>query len=218
VFAPDDPDQPPAVSVSGAMLGTESDTRDLLDELVARVRVDPTAATFEHASYRQTKSYLAEHGPGDDRPDGHPYNKSEFFREPLPAEAVTVLVHSISEDRIAGQSRELDFTPWAGAYNRVPAGATAFASRDERFLLLQVVVVEPDAPDAEREAARDWLARSWSSVHPWGTGRVYPNFPDPDLENWARAYYGTNLERLALIKARYDPDGFFRFHQSVPGA
>jgi FAD/FMN-containing dehydrogenase len=218
VFAPDDPDQPPAVSVSGAMLGTESDTRDLLDELVARVRVDPTAATFEHASYRQTKSYLAEHGPGDDRPDGHPYNKSEFFREPLPAEAVTVLVHSLSEDRIAGQSRELDFTPWAGAYNRVPAGATAFASRDERFLLLQVVVVEPDAPDAEREAARDWLARSWSSVHPWGTGRVYPNFPDPDLENWARAYYGTNLERLALIKARYDPDGFFRFHQSVPGA
>jgi FAD/FMN-containing dehydrogenase len=217
VFAPDDPDQPPAVSVSGVMLGTESDTRDLLDELVARAGVDPTAATFEHASYRQTKNYLAEHGPGDDRPDGHPYNKSEFFREPLPAEAVTVLVHNLSEDRIAGQSRELDFTPWAGAYNRVPAGATAFAHRDERFLLLQVVVVEPDAPDAQREAARDWLARSWASVHPWGTGRVYPNFPDPDLENWARAYYGTNLERLALIKARYDPDGFFQFHQSIPG-
>jgi FAD/FMN-containing dehydrogenase len=217
VFAPDDPDQPPAVSVSGAMRGTESDTRDLLDDFVARAGVEPTAATFEHASYRQTKRYLAEHGPGDDRPDGHPYNKSEFFREPLPAKAVTVLVHNLSEDRIAGQSRELDFTPWAGAYNRVPAGATAFAHRDERFLLLQVVVVEPDAPDAEREAARDWLARSWASVHPWGTGRVYPNFPDPDLENWARAYYGTNLGRLALIKAKYDPDGFFRFHQSIPG-
>ena len=57
---------------------------------------------------------------------------------------------------------------------------------DERFLLLRVVVVEPDAPAAEREAARDWLARSWSFVHPWGTGRVYPNFPDPDLEDWAR--------------------------------
>jgi hypothetical protein len=46
--------------------------------------VDPTAATFEYVSYRQSKRYLAEHGPGDDRPDGHPYNKSEFFREPLP--------------------------------------------------------------------------------------------------------------------------------------
>jgi FAD/FMN-containing dehydrogenase len=218
VFAPADPDQPPAVSVSGAMLGTESDTRELLDELVARAGVDPTAATFEHASYRQTKRYLAEHGPGDDRPEGHPYNKSEFFREPLPAEAITALVRNLTEGRTAGQSRELDFTPWAGAYNRVPAGATAFAHRDERFLLLQVVVVEPDAPDAQREAATDWVARSWASVHPWGTGCVYPNFPDPDLENWARAYYGTNLERLALIKAKYDPDGFFRFHQSIPAA
>lgn len=46
---------------------------------------------------------------------------------------------------------------------------------------------------------------------------MYPNFPDPDLEDWARAYHGTNLERLALIKAKYDPDGFFRFHQSIPG-
>ncbi len=216
VFAPDDPDQPPVVSVSGAMLGTASETRDLLDDFVTRAGVDPTEATFEHASYRQTKRYLAEHGAGDDRPDGHPYNKSEFFREPLPAEAVTALVRTLSEGRTAGQSRELDFTPWAGAYNRVPAGATAFAHRDERFLLLHVAVVEPDATAAEREAARDWLARSWSSVHPWGTGRVYPNFPDPDLEDWARAYHGTNLERLALIKAKYDPDGFFRFHQSVP--
>jgi FAD/FMN-containing dehydrogenase len=217
VFAPGDPGQPPAVSVSGAMVGTASETRDLLDELVARVGVDPTSGTFEHASYRQTKRYLAEHGPGDDQPDGHPYNKSEFFRGPLPTRAITALVHNLSEGRRAGQSRELDFTPWAGAYNRVPAGATAFAHRDERFLLLQVAVVEPDAPAAEREAAREWLARSWSSVHPWGTGRVYPNFPDPDLEDWARAYHGTNLERLALIKAKYDPDGFFRFHQSIPG-
>ena len=216
VFAPADPDQPPAVSVSGSMLGTASDTRDLLAELVARVGVDPTSATFEQASYRQTKRYLAEHGPGDDRPDGHPYNKSEFFREPLPAEAVPALVRTLSEGRRVGQSRELDFTPWAGAYNRTPTDATAFAHRDERFLLLQVAVVEPDAPAAEREAARDWLTRSWLSLHPWGTGRVYPNFPDPELEDWAHAYHGTNLERLALIKTKYDPDNFFHFHQSIP--
>jgi Berberine and berberine like len=127
------------------------------------------------------------------------------------------LISNLEERRVPGQSRELDFTPWAGAYNRVPAGATAFAHREERFLLLQVAVVEPDAPAAEREAARDWLARSWASVHPWGTGHVYPNFPDPELEDWARAYHGTNLERLVLLKARYDPDGFFCFYQSVPG-
>jgi hypothetical protein len=98
----------------------------------------------------------------------------------------------------------------------VPTGATAFAHREERFLLLHVAVVEPDAPATEREAARDWLARSWASVHPWGTGGVYPNFPDPDLGDWARAYHGTNLERLIFLKRKYYPEGFFRFHQSIP--
>jgi hypothetical protein len=115
-----------------------------------------------------------------------------------------------------GQSREVDFLPWGGAYNRVPADATAFAHRSERFLVQHLVEVGADAAAAERGAARDWLARSWALVHPWGSGGVYPNFPDPDLQDWARAYHGTNYERLRRVKAAYDPADFFRFHQSIP--
>ena len=70
-------------------------------------------------------------------------------------------------------------------------------------------------PQRGRPPGIGWRGRGRPCI-PWGTGRVYPNFPDPDLEDWARAYHGTNLERLARIKARYDPDGFFRFHQSIP--
>jgi hypothetical protein len=44
---------------------------------------------------------------------------------------------------------------------------------------------------------------------------VYQNFPDPDLEDWAHAYHGTNYDRLVRVKARYDPGGFFRFRQSL---
>jgi FAD/FMN-containing dehydrogenase len=213
--APSGPDEPPVVTVFGAMLGTESDTDELLDELVARVDTDPTSASFQHASYRETKRYLAEHGPGEDRPTGHQSNKSEFFQQPLPAEAIAALVDNLEQERVRGQSRELDFTPWAGAYNRVCTDASAFAHRDELFVLLQLVV-EPDATAAEREAARHWLARSWASVHLWGSGVVYPNWPDPDLEDWAHAYHGTNLERLVRVKRKYDPENFFRFDQSLP--
>jgi FAD/FMN-containing dehydrogenase len=45
---------------------------------------------------------------------------------------------------------------------------------------------------------------------------VYPNFPDLDLEDWGRAYYGANYDRLLRVKAKYDPGNFFRFRQSLP--
>ena len=67
-----------------------------------------------------------------------------------------------------------------------------------------------DAP-----AAREWLARSWEIVHPYGSGGAYPNFPDPDLEDPLAAYHGANLERLRQVKARYDPDGVFSFEGSL---
>ncbi|MGH3145467.1 MAG: FAD-binding oxidoreductase [Rubrobacter sp.] len=209
-----DVEKPPVVNVFGAMLGTESDAL----ELVARAGVDPDSASYTHASYRETKRYLVELGDtmADDQPQGHPFSRSEFFRRALPEEAIEGLVDDFAEGRLAGQSRELDFTPWGGAYNRVRADATAFAHRDELFLLQHTVVVAPDSSTAEREAARRWLGRSWAAVRPWGSGRVYPNFPDPDLTDWARAYHGTNYDRLVRVKERYDPDGFFCFQQSLP--
>jgi FAD/FMN-containing dehydrogenase len=229
VVAPSDPAQQPTVNVFGTMLGSESDTQDLLDGMAIRTGADPDSAFSEQMRYREAKRYLAELGDamagGNDRigeisaedpPEGHSYGKSEFFRRRLPTEAIETLVENFSEDRVPGQSRELDFTPWGGAYNRVSAEATAFAHRGERFLLHHSAAAGPGASAVERENARGWLARSWASVHPWGSGGAYPNFPDPELEGWERAYHGENLERLVRVKAKYDPDGFFRFHQSIP--
>jgi FAD/FMN-containing dehydrogenase len=203
--------QPPVVKVFGAMLGGEADTTALLEELVARTGADPSAMGCKQLSHREAKRYLTEAGPAEERPLAHAWSKSEFFARPLPTETVTALVDHLAGERAAGQSRELDFSPWAGAYNRVRADATAFVHRNARFLLKHAVAIEPDAPEAQRQAARQWLARSWAIVHPWGTGGVYPNFPDPDLDDPAGAYFGANRHRLARVKARYDPDSFFRF-------
>jgi FAD/FMN-containing dehydrogenase len=216
VTASADPAQPPALAVSGAMLAGEADTARLLDELVERAGAPPASRVLSRATYRETKRALAELGDPSDA--GHPYNRSEFFAGTLPAEAIAALVEHLARDRVAGQARELDFTPWGGAYNRVAEDATAFAHRSERFLIKHAVVVAPDASDAARGAARGWLDRSWGLVRPYGSRRVYPNFPDPDLDDAGRAYYGANHDRLTRIKARYDREDVFRGPQSIPPA
>ena len=212
---------PPLVELIGACGGNELDAVELLDRLVAGTGSDPTSASHRHMGYREAKRYLDELGTADIRPEsipseeparGHLFTKSEFFRRPLPSPTIAALVENLSAPFGHNESREVTFTPWGGAYNRVPEDATAFPHRNELFLIQHLLVIDPDA---KSEAAREWLTRSWAIVHPHGSGGVYPNFPDLDLEDWARAYHGGNYDRLLGVKATYDPTNFFRFEQSL---
>ena len=200
----------PVVHLFGSMLGSGTETAALLDEFVSVAAADPTSSERAHMRYGSMKSYLAERGPGDQEDeDGRPYMKSEFFREPLPAGAVEALVEHFVRRRRPGEARKLDFMPWGGAYNRVPPEATAFPHRDELFLLEHSVVVPAGLDAAATEAARAWLSDSWELVHPSGSGGVYANFPDTDLADEHRAYWGGNLERVRSVKERYDPERVF---------
>ncbi|MFD7159258.1 FAD-binding oxidoreductase [Kribbella sp. NPDC059898] len=125
------------------------------------------------------------------------HSRSEFVRAALPRAVI---------DELLGTGCELNFTPMGGAYNRVPVDATAFAHRDERFLLEHV--------GTDRDAVR----RSWSIAHPHASGHVYPNFPDPDVPDWHTAYHGPNYERLLSLKHTYDPTNTFTFPQALGGA
>jgi FAD binding domain/Berberine and berberine like len=200
----------PLVHLFGSMIGNETETVALLDEFVSLAGADPACSDRAHMRYGSLKNYLAERGPGDQEDeDGRPYMKSEFFREPLPAGAVEALVELFVRGRRPGEARKLDFMPWGGAYNRVPADATAFPHREELFLLEHSAVVPAGCDAAATRAARAWLSDSWELVHPSGSGGVYANFPDPDLPDERRAYWGVNLARVRRVKEKYDPEGVF---------
>jgi AraC-like DNA-binding protein len=76
--------------------------------------------------------------------------------------------------------------------SRMRPDATAFVHRGELFQLKHSVVIDAEAATREQEAAHGWVSRSWALLHPFASGRVFPNFADPELEDWASAYYGPN--------------------------
>ena len=99
---------------------------------------------------------------------------------------------------------------YGGAINAVPRSATAFVHRDVRFSV-QILSYAPIA------TARARVRRARALIAPYGNGAAYQNYPDLDLRDAPRAYWGTNLERLRRIKAAADPEGRFVTAQGVRG-
>ena len=129
------------------MLGSPPEAETLLAQLVERAGAEPAETALTHGSYRETKRHLSGEGGIE---DGHIYTRSEFFARPLPDTTTAALVEHVARGRVAGEARELDFSPWGGAYNRTPAGATAFPHRDARFLLKHAAVVDAHADPPPR--------------------------------------------------------------------
>ncbi len=208
----------PQAHLIGAFLSDDPGAADALihfERLAgAAVRNRQCAAAPINDVKAQLAEFGAEIGAGSSTAVDH--SASEFHREPLSASSSAALHQALTTDRIPGQARELAFTPMSGAYNRVPADATAFVQRGDKFLLEYTATSDPVQPAASRRAAYQWLSNVRELLDGHGTGRAYQNFPDPKLADPLRAYYGQNLPRLRDVKRHYDPDNFFCHKQSIP--
>lgn len=224
----DRPDVPPHVELFGAVLAGEAEARAQLDVPLREIGASPATEFVKEMSYADTCRYqagllvvsgsqLIEVDPtGRLVRQACRFTKSEFFERPLPREAVDAFVAAVVADHIPGQYRGIEIGPWLGAIADIAPDATAYAHRAQRMTIKESVLVAADAGGPAKRAARDWTRRCYDTVHPWGSGYVYPNFPDPELSNWQRAYHGDNFARLVAVKGRYDPDNVFHFAQSVP--
>jgi Berberine and berberine like len=195
-----EPGAPVEATLFGASTLEEGSTRELLREFIDLAGVAPTIELRTGLPYHQLKSTFAD---PRDAPERALRIRSEFFEHPMAQSTLTSLLTQLGEPRAMGR-RQIAFTAMGGAYNRVAEDATAFAHRSERFLLEHIA--EPGDP---------WVDASWATAHADASGRVYPNFPDPALDDWAAAYHATNYPRLAEVKNAYDPHRFFDFPQAI---
>jgi FAD/FMN-containing dehydrogenase len=101
-----------------------------------------------------------------------------------------------------------------GAMSRVGAEETAFGDRSSEWMLS----VDSTWHDPAADAANIAYTRAfWDAALPYSNGMTYFNFPGllEDGETAVRATYGANHDRLARIKAAYDPDNRFRLNQNI---
>jgi hypothetical protein len=101
------------------------------------------------------------------------------------------------------------------AMARVPAEATAFAHRSSRIMVNVAAFYE----GAEERAAREVWATDFAAALRQGDGGAYVGFLGDEGEVRVRdAYPESTWDRLAEIKARYDPTNLFRLNQNIPPA
>jgi FAD/FMN-containing dehydrogenase len=195
-----EPGAPVQATLFGASTLEEGSTRELLQEFIDRAAVAPTIELGAGLPFNHLKRTF---GDPRDVPERVVRMRSEFFSHAMAPRTLVSLLAQLGEPRTTGR-RELAFTVIGGAYNRVAEDATAFAHRSERFLL-----------EHSAEAGDPWVDRSWATAHADGSGRVYPNFPDPALDDWAVAYHAGNYPRLKAVKNAYDPHRLFDFPQAI---
>jgi hypothetical protein len=106
-----------------------------------------------------------------------------------------------------------------GAYSRVGEDETAFSGgRSPRYGVF-IVGVTPD-PDL-LAADRRWVRDFWDALRPHaiGTGDGYINGISDDVGDRVRQNYGpARYDRLARIKATYDPGNVFRHNANIKPA
>jgi FAD/FMN-containing dehydrogenase len=100
-----------------------------------------------------------------------------------------------------------------GAAARVDARDTAFPHRQEGYNFL--VLAQWMQPDDTRQCI-SWARETYEGMRPFFSSGRYVNYLDDDeVGDPVAAAYGPNYRRLQQIKAKYDPNNFFRMNQNI---
>ncbi|MCX3062475.1 FAD-binding oxidoreductase [Streptomyces beihaiensis] len=138
------------------------------------------------------------------------YWRGDFF-DRITDDAIDV--HVKYGSNVPSDLSTLHLYPVDGAAHRVGRDDTAFAYRDAVWSGI-FGGIDPDPANAE--TVKQWAVDYWEEAHPYSMGGAYVNFLGPDEgQDRVRTTYRDHYDRLARIKATYDPDNVFHATQNV---
>src|SRR4030095_3310147 len=135
------------------------------------------------------------------------YWKADFVNE-LSDEAIDL--HVKHGNLMPTPLSTMHLYPINGAASKVGKHDTPWNYRHSNWAEV-IVGIDPDP--ANREALTNWSRDYWNELHPYSAGGAYVNFMMDEGEERIKATYGDNYERLAAIKAKYDPGNLFSVTQ-----
>jgi FAD/FMN-containing dehydrogenase len=202
-FVPEHRIGEPSISIHVVWTGSIAEGEKVLAPI--RALAEPIADTVAPAPYPVIYEYTA---PAE---EPHLATVRSMFSDEISDEAIESILEAV--DKASSPFSFVQLRPLGGALADVGNDETAFAHRGARFLTL-VLGLWLD-PEEDRHPHFDWTEDLWAKVRGEGNG-VYVNFvQEDDPERLNDAYPPATMARLQQVKAKYDPDNFFRFNRNI---
>lgn len=145
-------------------------------------------------------------------PGSRNYWKTNNFTA-LGDELIDVVVEQFR--RLPGPQSEIFLAHLGGAVSNRPDDSTAYTGRSAQFVMNAHARWDDAADDG---SFTGWARATFAATAPYAAAGAYVNFLTQDEQDRVQSAYGPNFERLAAVKARYDPDNMFRVNQNIAPA
>lgn len=181
------------------------------EKLVAPIKAfgKPIGDVLVRRPYAQMQSLL-----DATQPKGRRYYwKSEYLPRIEPALCEKAISHAA---RIRSPHSAVIFFQIEGALNRLDERHSPVGNRDARYVLNIAGAWEQAGDDSTNI---EWAREAWNDMKSFSTGGTYVNFltEDESPERIATAL-GKGLQRLAEVKAKWDPQNLFRTNRNIKPA
>lgn len=179
------------------------------EEIVAPLRKlgRPVADIVTRRPYVQMQSML-----DATQPKGRRYYWKSHYLASVQPGAIEVAIAHLA--RMPSPFSAFIFFQLQGRLSELPSDHSPVGNRDAAFVLNVTSSWEKAEDDAVNQR---WAREGFEATRVFSTGGTYINFLNQDdgADRIAAAYGQANLQRLAALKLRYDPENMFRHTKNV---